>query len=240
MSGEIQITPGYTFDEAGGENIDLSKLNRLVTDLVARLQAGAVTNRELADGTITADKLDADVAAQLGLADGSVTTSKIVDNAVTNAKLADMDALTVLCRALNSAGDPGALQATSEETILLRRGNALIFGSLAASQIQAGYGVVTNVTGAKVYWGSEAMNLLAGLYWTAGRTVNFPAAFTSGTSYVVVAFVMDADGTSLPGATAYTAHGVRGASTGMTLFAHRTTNPADTVAVTVGWIAIGI
>lgn len=88
MSGEIDITPGYVFDEANNEIVTLTKLNQLVADMIARLQAGGVTARELADGSITSDKLDAAIAAQLGIPDGSITTAKIVDLAVTAAKLA--------------------------------------------------------------------------------------------------------------------------------------------------------
>lgn len=88
MSGEVKVTPGYVFDE-NGELVTLGKLNRLIADAVARLLAGSVTARELADGSINADKLDANISAQLGVADGSVTTAKLVDGAVTEAKLAE-------------------------------------------------------------------------------------------------------------------------------------------------------
>jgi hypothetical protein len=93
MSGEIKLTAGYEFDEAAGEAVDLAKLNSMVADAVAQVEEGAITNRELADGTISADKLDAEVEAQLGVPAGSITTAKLVDGAVTTAKLAD-DAVT--------------------------------------------------------------------------------------------------------------------------------------------------
>lgn len=88
MSGEIQIIPGHVFNEANGEKIELANLNKLVGDLIATIAASAVTARELADGSITSDKLDANIQAQLGIPDGSITTAKIVDLAVTAAKLA--------------------------------------------------------------------------------------------------------------------------------------------------------
>jgi len=80
MSGEIDITAGYEFDEQNGEAITLTKLNQMVQEMIARIAAGGVGSRELADGSITSDKLDTDIQAQLGVADGSITTAKLVDN----------------------------------------------------------------------------------------------------------------------------------------------------------------
>ena len=85
-SGEIDITPGRVL--SAEELVDNSKLNDLGLP-IARVKAAAVTAREIADGSITSDKLDVDLEAQIGLADGSVTTAKIVDEAVTAAKIAD-------------------------------------------------------------------------------------------------------------------------------------------------------
>lgn len=90
MSGEIDLTRGFLFNENDADEVvTFGKLNKLIGDLVARVAAGAVSNREIADGTISADKLSGQVSAQLGVADGSVTTNKIVDDAVTGDKIAD-------------------------------------------------------------------------------------------------------------------------------------------------------
>jgi len=80
MSGGISITPGYVWDEVNGEPIDLAKLNQQVQAMVLRLDEAAVTNRELADGSISADKLDDDLSVQLGIPDGSITTAKLAAN----------------------------------------------------------------------------------------------------------------------------------------------------------------
>jgi len=88
MSGEIKLVSGYVFDEAGGEVITLEKLNKIIGDAVASVMAGAITATELADGSINADKLAAEISAQLGIPAGSITTAKLVDLAVTAAKLA--------------------------------------------------------------------------------------------------------------------------------------------------------
>lgn len=90
MSGEIDITPGRVLGDV--ELVDNAKLNQLGQP-VLRIKEGAITTRELADGQITADKLDVNLSAQLGVADNAVTTAKLVDGAVTTAKLAE-DAVT--------------------------------------------------------------------------------------------------------------------------------------------------
>lgn len=88
MSGEIDLTKGFLFTESG-DTVSLTKLNNLVNSLSAEIQAGAVTERELADGSITADKVAADLQAQLALQDGAVSTAKLEDGAVTNVKLSE-------------------------------------------------------------------------------------------------------------------------------------------------------
>jgi hypothetical protein len=77
MSGEVDLTHGFLFPEGSEEQVvTFGQLNKLVTDLVLRVMANAITARELADGSITADKLDADISAQLGIPDGSITTAQ--------------------------------------------------------------------------------------------------------------------------------------------------------------------
>lgn len=77
MSGEVDLTAGYTCLD--GEKITATKLNQLVTAIVLRIAAGAVGNRELAAGSISSDKLDADISAQLALPDGIITLAKLAD-----------------------------------------------------------------------------------------------------------------------------------------------------------------
>lgn len=89
-SGRVTLTPGFLLNETSGENVDLHKLNKLVREMQARLDAGAVTGREIADGAIDADKLSASIAAELGsVVDGAITTAKLADAAVTTVKIAD-------------------------------------------------------------------------------------------------------------------------------------------------------
>jgi hypothetical protein len=104
MSGEVDVTAGYEFDEDAGEVLDLAKLNRLVRDLIARVQAGAIGAREIADGSITADKLDSQFEQQIALPDGSVTAAKLASAAVIAAKIDD-DAVTAAKINADVAGD---------------------------------------------------------------------------------------------------------------------------------------
>jgi microcystin-dependent protein len=85
-SGEIDVIPGRVLSE--DELIDNAKLNDLGTPTL-RIKELAITARELADGSINADKLSVDLEAQLGVPDNSVTTNKLVDGAVTPAKLSE-------------------------------------------------------------------------------------------------------------------------------------------------------
>lgn len=90
MSGETTTIAGKTFDETSGETVDLDKLNRLGLPSI-QTDAQSIGDRELIDGSITADKLDSDITAQINadatLGDGSVTSAKLAAGAVTYVKL---------------------------------------------------------------------------------------------------------------------------------------------------------
>lgn len=120
-SGEIDVIPGRVLGNK--EDVDHSKLNDLALPTL-RIKEGAITTRELADGQITADKLDPNLTAQLGVADGAVSTAKIVNGAVTTVKLAD-DAVT----AAKLAAD--AVHGQAEKTVLVAEDEVLIWDSVA-------------------------------------------------------------------------------------------------------------
>jgi len=87
MSGEINLERNGMFADDETVTLTRSRLNQLISGLVARIAAGAITSREIADGSIGVDKLAAPVITSEMLVDGSVSTSKIEDQAVTLAKL---------------------------------------------------------------------------------------------------------------------------------------------------------
>lgn len=62
----------------------------------------------------------------------------IANNAVSNAKLRDSAALSVIGRSANSAGDPADIAAAANDTLLRRSGNALDFGPLTVGMAPDG------------------------------------------------------------------------------------------------------
>lgn len=64
-----------------------------------------------------------------------IATGMIIDNAVTFAKLQDLSALSVIGRATNSVGDPAAISASSDLTLLRRSGTAIGFGTATSAYI---------------------------------------------------------------------------------------------------------
>jgi len=92
MSGEVQIATPRTLQD--GQTITYDDLVEILEGMTATILAGAITERELADGSISADKLDAAVASQLGVPDGSITLAKLAAGILTadaagRAKMAD-------------------------------------------------------------------------------------------------------------------------------------------------------
>lgn len=84
------------------------------------------------------DEIEQRLRAVESVSDPSgVGSSLLADNSVTNAKLRDSAALSVIGRATNSAGDPDDIAAGSNDTLLRRVSNALGFGALTAGMIPA-------------------------------------------------------------------------------------------------------
>jgi hypothetical protein len=77
MGGTITIASG--FELADGEVLTTSKLNRMVGELAARVDADAIGTRELADGSIPLSKLASDLQADIGVSDGAISTAKLED-----------------------------------------------------------------------------------------------------------------------------------------------------------------
>lgn len=73
----------------------------------------------------------------VSLPDGSVSTSKIANKAVTDVKLRDSQALSVVGRSVNSLGVPSDIQASTNGHYLRRSGDVLSFGAIAEGDIPA-------------------------------------------------------------------------------------------------------
>jgi hypothetical protein len=103
---------------------------------------GAVFHcRNTTDPVVGTDNITFGVSKALPLAD-SVSTTAIVDNAVTNAKLRDSAALSVIGRSVNTTGDPADIAASTDGHVLRRSGTTLGFGQIATGGIADG--AVTN------------------------------------------------------------------------------------------------
>lgn len=80
---------------------------------------------------------DGDVLRRSGttLGFGTVATAGIADNAISNAKIRDSAALSVIGRGANSTGDPADIAASSDGGVLRRKGSAIAFGQILASAV---------------------------------------------------------------------------------------------------------
>jgi hypothetical protein len=64
-----------------------------------------------------------------------VDTADVNDNQITNAKLRDSGACSVIGRAPNSSGDPADISATTNNTVLKRSGDALSFATIVNADV---------------------------------------------------------------------------------------------------------
>lgn len=76
----------------------------------------------------------------------TVGDAELTDNAVSNTKLRDSAALSIVGRASNSSGDPADIVAASDNTILQRRGTSLLFGGAMTTATVTIGGLVSPTT----------------------------------------------------------------------------------------------
>lgn len=82
--------------------------------------------------------------------ENSTGTSELQNDSVTNAKLRNSGALSVIGRSASTAGDPADISATVDQTFLVRRGTVLGFGPLLDADIPATIARDAEVTAAVV------------------------------------------------------------------------------------------
>jgi hypothetical protein len=98
-------------------------------------------------------------------------TAGLVDNAVTNGKLRDSAALSVIGRSANSSGDPADIAAGTDHQVLRRSGTSVGFGAVALNQSAAitgtlpvgngGTGITSFGTGIATFLGTPSSSNLA-------------------------------------------------------------------------------
>jgi hypothetical protein len=101
---------------------------------------GAPTNAEYlvgaADATLSAERVVTDTATGAwDLATPGQAKVNVPDNAITNLKLRDSAAVSVIGRAANSSGDPADIAAAADAQFLSRHASALAFAALVAADL---------------------------------------------------------------------------------------------------------
>jgi len=109
--------------------------------------------------------------AGTGLGFGQVVAAGIADKAVTNEKMRDSSALSVVGRSANSVGVPADIAAGTDGHVLRRSGTAVGFGQIAAAGITNGV-----IDASKI--------VAAGLSKYVVNSANFNVAGTDGTNSV--------------------------------------------------------
>jgi len=177
---QIGVDPIFVFQFSGagtytaGAGLDLngtefSVETNGITDAMLRQSAGlsvigrsANSTGNVADITATSDD---EVLRRSGtsIGFGSVATGGIADNAVTDAKIRDSAALSVIGNATNSTANPADIAAASDHQVLRRSGTALGFGAVALNQSAAVTGALPFDNGGTGQTTQQAaMNALAG------------------------------------------------------------------------------
>jgi len=99
-----------------------------------------------------------------------ITEGQIADNAITNEKLRDSAALSVIGRAANSSGDPADIVAGTDGYVLRRSGTALGFGQVLSAGIATGA-----ITAGKIAAGGvSATDQIADGIITPAKLINQP------------------------------------------------------------------
>lgn len=139
------------------------------------------------------------------LAFGTVATAGLADNAVTDGKLRDSAAVSVVGRSANSGGDPADIAASANGNILRRAANAVGFGQVDVSDgTNAVTGVLAMANGGT---GSATLVLASGVYTptltgvaNVGASTPYEFQYLRLGTVVTVSGKVDVDPTA-PGAT---------------------------------------
>lgn len=140
VSGLESSNPG---NDAGQLRIKLEASNPSLqidgsNQLGAKLYSGGALVKNSSGLLVNTDGTTLEIATNaLQIKDLGVSTGKLADNAVTDAKLRDSAALSVIGRSANSSGDPADIVAGTDNFVLRRSGTSLGFGLLVNANIDA-------------------------------------------------------------------------------------------------------
>jgi hypothetical protein len=165
----------------------------------AKIALGAVTNDKIANSSVDNNKLITDAVSTIKIQDNAVTTGKVADGAITAAKLADAVAYTVVGNGTDVTGDPAGITASTDGSVLNRKGTVLNFvqsqelgttasggGSLRVNFAAGKYVEITSAGVVNVFHSSTAqMSISAAMVVTityaSSNTITLDPAHISGT-----------------------------------------------------------
>lgn len=130
LTGDVTTTEGGVVTVIGSNKIT----DTMLRDSLALSVIGRAVN-STGDPVDIQAAFDGQVLRRDGttLAFGFLDTINLNNNAVTDAKLRDAAALSIIGRPVNSSGDPGDIQAAFDGQVLRRSGTDLAFGALDLS-----------------------------------------------------------------------------------------------------------
>lgn len=135
LTGDVTAAQNSNATTIANDAVTFAKMQNIATDsIVGRDTAGAGDPESITlgaslefsgTGTIQRAALTGDVTAS-----ANSNSTAIASNAVTDAKLRDGGACSVIGRSANSSGDPADISAASNGTVLKRSANALSFAAV--------------------------------------------------------------------------------------------------------------
>jgi len=168
----VQVSSAQIYSAGAGLDLtgtQFSVETNGITNAMLRQSAGlsvigrsANTTGDVADITAASDN---EVLRRSGtsIGFGTVATGGIADDAVTNDKLRESAALSVIGNATNSTANPADIAAASDHQVLRRSGTGIGFGAVALNQAAAVTGALGFTNGGTGQTSQQAaMNALAG------------------------------------------------------------------------------
>ncbi len=118
--------------------IATQKAVKTALDLKAPLASPSLTGNPIAPTQSPSD--NSTKLATTAYVDAAITAGSAVvaDNSISNAKLRDSGALSVIGRSANSSGDPADISTSADGDVLRRSGTTLGFGTIVAAAIGSG------------------------------------------------------------------------------------------------------
>jgi len=132
--GDANSVGSFTVDQngriTGASSVDINIPTTQITNFAPDVESTVFTTGNFLDSST----IDFTVSG------GTSVSGDVINNSISNAKLRDSSALSVIGRSANSTGDPADIAAASDHQVLRRSGTSLGFGAinLASSNAVAG------------------------------------------------------------------------------------------------------